>query len=493
MDLYTSIEECKNAKLTWYDHATYKANYHVLESWEEIEKNLLDTYIAPKSDESKAEPIDPDGKYEKMLNNLLISSARGLSIRPNLQSKSPRVGAFYKQTKEAVRNSLWYMFHKYGNGYFARIRDGQLVEFCYLWNPNWSNTLANKLIVDPKYAKKYARSDKKKWPILGSMVRVYEKRYQHYAMDFYYSECKWLLQQIAQDLPNCDFIIANKDNLVIKRDLTEPCEEVVGDEHAPLESQFKFREYCPIFSFCWNERYADIPLPTPDDVQRIYQLYAPEKCNNLYLPLSSVPWGEKNPSAVFRGSYTGSSANIERNPRLHVAMLNHKWRFDSAYNEKNPIDGVRYLDAGLSSKGGFTRGRKELNDKYIRFVDDNYWQYLLVEPLTHEQQSHYKYVMYIEGNVAAYRAAYLFSMGSVIIWIQSPKYHLWFEPYLEDNVNCVFVKHDLSDLAEKITWLKQHDTEAEKIALAGHALYNDLLSKEAIEAYTIQAITAACS
>jgi hypothetical protein len=471
MDLYKSIDECKKATVTWYDEEKYKKNYHVLNTWQEIEQDILNTYKLPEHTDVKNEPIDPNGKYAKLLSE----------IKPK----------YYKQTKTAIRNSLYYMFHKYGSGgYYVRIRNGELSIFAYIFNNDWENPLSEQLHIYPKFAKKYIHSNKKKWPILGAMIRVYEKKYEGYGMDFYYSETKYLLQQICNKLPDCDFIVTNKDNLVIKKDLTEPCEEVVGRINEPLTSSLKFNEYCPLFSFSWNERYADMPLPTPDDVLRIYELYPAEKCKNLYINLPVVPWNEKIATAVFRGSYTGSSANIERNPRLHIAMINYKWKFNPRFNASNSVDHVRYLDAGLSSKGGFHRGRKEINDKYIRFVDDNYWEYMLVDPLSHEQQIRYKYVVYIEGNAAAYRGAFLFSMRSVVLWVKSSKYYCWFEPYLVDGVNCIMIEHNLSNLADKIKWLKQNDDKAEQIAIAGRALYDELFTKDAIESFAIQSICA---
>ena len=468
MDLYDNVQECKNAKLTWYDYEKYKAHYNVQDSWEEIEKNLINTYKAPSDFEYKYEEIDPNGNYKDMLKK----------IKPK----------FYKQTKKAVQNSLSYMYYKYGSGYYARIRNGKLETFSYIWNPHWRNSLADKLLIDPVHAYRYKHSNKEKWPVLGSMVRVYEKKYEGYGIDFYYSETKYLLQKISLNLPDCDFIIANKDNLVIKLDLSEPCEEIVGNIMEPMKGIYKYEEYCPIFSYCWNERYADIPLPAPDDIKRIYKLYPAEKCTNIYLDVPEVKWENKKATAVFRGSYTGSSANVERNPRLHVAMMNHKWEFNQKYNDENKIDGVRYLDAGISNNSSKSRGRKEINDKYIRFVDENYWKHVMVTQLNHKQQSEYKYILYIEGNAAAYRGAFLFSLNSVVLWVKPEKYHLWFEPYLKNGVNCIFIKHDLSNLDTIITWLKNNDSEAEGIAKTGRKLYDQLLTKKAIESYASQAI-----
>ena len=269
----------------------------------------------------------------------------------------------------------------------------------------------------------------------------------------------------------------HKDRLSIKKDLTEASEELVSSKNFKLQNKFKCKEYIPILSFNWNERYADLPIPTPDDIVRLYQISTAPKCNNLYnIEELNLDWGKKSPVAVFRGSYTGSSAKLKTNPRLHVAWLNREW---SRTEEKK-----EYLNATISSfKGKLNRGRKEINDKYVRFLDKNYVQYLKGERLTHEQQSYFKYILYIEGNVSAYRGGFLFANKSVILWVKSHKFHLWFEPYLEEKVNCIFVERDLSDLYEKITWLKENDEQARQIAEEGYNLYQRLLNKEAIMEY----------
>lgn len=471
MDIYNNIDDCKKAQTTYFDYNKYKQYYNVIDSWDEIVEKIIHTYTKP---------------IKFYTNNIDDSAYAFLNLlKPN----------FYRQSKEAVRNSLYYMYHKYGMCYYARIRDNSLVLFCYIWNNQFENYLDKYLQIDPKYASRYQNQNKKKWRINGAMIRVYEKHYTGYAMDFYYSEIKYLLIKLCEQhkISDCDFVIFGKDTLAIKKDLTEASEEVVGNIQFKLPDLLKFNTYCPIFSFNWNARYADIPLPTPDDVLRIFDVCVPPKCQKLYQNLPIIPWSEKIPTAVFRGSFTGASAVLLKNPRLHVAYLNNKWKYNSKYNEKNTIDGINFLNAGLSSKGGFMRGRKDINDRYIRFVDNNYWPHLLVEPLTHEQQSHYKYILYIEGNAAAYRGSYLFSFGSVVLWVKPSKYSLWFEPHLKDKINCIFIQNNLSNLASTIEWLKKNDKAAKKIADAGLDLYNTLLSKEAILEYTQIAINKICS
>jgi spore maturation protein CgeB len=48
--------------------------------------------------------------------------------------------------------------------------------------------------------------------------------------------------------------------------------------------------------------------------------------------------------------------------------------------------------------------------------------------------------------------------------VTHPDNDYWFKRYLKPMVHYVPIQYDLSDLAEKITWLVEHDDEAKKIA-----------------------------
>ncbi len=437
MDATTNINECKAITTEFNDHATYKKKYDVIESIDEIESSIVASYTEPNNQ--------------------------------NVQT------GLFRQSRNAVRNSLHYMYNKYGSCFYIRIRDGSVQRFCYIWNDNFTNYLSKYLNIDPRHEKRYRNQDKSKWKINGAMIRVYEKKYVGYAMDFYYSETKYMIKKVceAYAINDCDFIVFGKDTMAIKKDLTEPSEEVVGSTTFDMPANLKFQEYCPICSFNCNDRYADIALPTPDDIKRIFGLYVAPKCQNLYIEVPKIDWQNKKPIAVFRGTFTGMSARSNINPRLNGSLMSNRLK------STKPV----ILDIGLSGKGGYARGRKEINDKYIRFVDNNYWPYTLVDPLTHEQQSHYKYVVYMEGNAAAYRGAYLFSLGSVVLWVKPYKYHLWFENHLVDHENCIMIEHDLSNLVKKIKWLIANDKQAQQIAINGRKLYDTYLTKEPIIKY----------
>lgn len=461
MDIYIDKKECEKYadNIIFKDKQKFKEYYNVLYSWDDIIRTCLATYTRPKktSKSNGKSKHDPLGLYKKLIDD----------IKPN----------FYKQTRNAVENSLYYIFYKYRGGCYFRIRNNKLKLCCYLYNENYTNPNAKYMKI-----KNTHNNDKSKWVDLGGVIVPFVKEWQDYAIDFYVYEMRELIEQILKHhtIKDCDFIFSNKDRLCLKSDHTEASEEVVGSVNHAISSRFNFDEMIPILGFNWNERYVDFPMCTPDDIHRIFQIYTPPKCKNLYIGFDNLPdinWHDKIPTVIFRGSFTGNSINIRRNPRLHISFLSSQWKYSN-----NPED-HNLLNAGITNFNGIRRGRKEINDEYIRFLDKNYIHQLSVNPLIYEQQLEYKYHIYIEGNVAAYRGSALFNLGGVVLWVKSLKYHLWFEPYLEDKKNVIFIENDLSNLKETIIWLKEHDDDAKLIAANGKKFYNTMLTKESILDY----------
>jgi hypothetical protein len=104
---------------------------------------------------------------------------------------------------------------------------------------------------------------------------------------------------------------------------------------------------------------------------------------------------------------------------------------------------------------------------------------LPVQKMDMQEQSKYKYIIHLDGNVAAYRLLKTMLLGSVILKVEG-KYDLWVEQLLQDGVNYISVKEDLSDLIEKIEWCKSHDEECKTIAENGTLLAKKVLDKNYI-------------
>ena len=69
-------------------------------------------------------------------------------------------------------------------------------------------------------------------------------------------------------------------------------------------------------------------------------------------------------------------------------------------------------------------------------------------------------------------------MGSVVLIVKSP-YTLWFMDKLEDEVNCIFINEDLSNLQDKLKWCIKNDEKCKNIAKGGMDFYEKYLTKEA--------------
>ena len=115
---------------------------------------------------------------------------------------------------------------------------------------------------------------------------------------------------------------------------------------------------------------------------------------------------------------TGCSLDEIKNPRLHITKLNKLWKSDDKYNENNNIDKVPFLDAGIisySKRSKANNGVLDFNNKYD--MEKNGLG--LVDFVDMKDQEKYKYIIYIEGNSAAYRLPYMLSLNSVVILVNS--------------------------------------------------------------------------
>ena len=94
-----------------------------------------------------------------------------------------------------------------------------------------------------------------------------------------------------------------------------------------------------------------------------------------------------------------------------------------------------------------------------------------------KEQSKHKFILNIDGHVKAFRLGNELRMGSVILLVDSP-YRVWFQDKLKNNEHYILIKHDLSDLLDKLKWCKKNDKKCQKIAENALQFYNDHLSKE---------------
>ena len=96
--------------------------------------------------------------------------------------------------------------------------------------------------------------------------------------------------------------------------------------------------------------------------------------------------------------------------------------------------------------------------------------------------TNYKYILSIEGNIAAFRLTLELAYNSVILLVKS-EFYIWHQPLLKEWIHYVPIKSDLSDLMEKIEWCKKNDNKCKIIAKNAREFFNKYINTNYIYDY----------
>jgi hypothetical protein len=168
--------------------------------------------------------------------------------------------------------------------------------------------------------------------------------------------------------------------------------------------------------------------------------------------LDVAPWEERRPIALWRGNTTGyrTSGDVMQLPRLMLCRL--------AARPEN----ADYLDAGVTEFAQLRSDEAELVQRSG-----------LARDFIHAQRfQHWKYHVDIDGNTNSWPGLFqkLLS-GSAVLKVESGgPYRQWYYDRLKPFEHFIPVANDLSDLIEKIQYLRSHDAVARKIGAAGRKL-----------------------
>lgn len=393
-------------------------------------------------------------------------------------------------TSRAISDTFKYLFHKFKKGLFIKIENNKIVTFLPFINVHYKNEWHTQIHVDPQYKdiqafinqsyKLAGYSSPKKikpideWVSNNSIIRFDFNELNNNNVEIIYDMFQTLCEK--RKVADVEFFVNRRDFPQITRDGTEPYNHLYSGKDISLKSH-EYAKYAPILSGSSNDRFADIMMPTFEDWARVvYQttnMVMPNVCKS-YPPIKQIPWKDKIAKAVFRGSTTGAGSTPDTNQRLKVLEINDP----------------KYMDVGITKWN--LRPRKHETDDYFKLISRK--TYPKVAPLDLQEQSKYKYILTLEGHVAAYRLSYELSSGSVILLADS-EWKLWYYKFLTPWVHYVPVAHDLSDLIVKIRWCQKHDKKCEQIASNALKFYKKYLNMNSVldylqkELYEISSIT----
>jgi len=257
-------------------------------------------------------------------------------------------------------------------------------------------------------------------------------------------------------LPNGVFILNLTDAVILKNDGTEPFPMVTGKLSL---GKYNFNDYIPIMSMSGENGYRDIPIPNYDDIE----IAMSDKLSEF--KKFTTNWNDKTINqAVFRGGPSGCGYTPETNMRIKLALMKSK-----------------YLNVGIVSSGN------TIDSKSIKF-DPKYGLGMLntgIKPvgrLTMDEQSKYKYIIHIDGNVNAYRLLTTMCTGSLVLRVNS-EYRSWVDHLIQPGVHYLKIKHDLSDLESKIEWCLKNDAKCKEVAKNGLEFAMSVLQKDFMKTY----------
>jgi len=227
-----------------------------------------------------------------------------------------------------------------------------------------------------------------------------------------------------------------------------------------------------IFVGCYSPIGDDFIILIPD----LYMLMSEyegeynEVCRNI------IPFNNKIPIAKFRGSQTGSGLlynmtevqNMTR-PRLKAAhmSLEHPTLLD-----------VRFIGSyDIQNTGG---------EEYINYMNSKFGPVSQKEPMKDFNQ--YRYVLCFDGNYAPPFARPEMIMASGSVPIFQTNYNKYWSFFLEDGINYVKIKDDLSDLIPAINNLNNNPHYSETIANNARELAKNVINYDLIREYFIETI-----
>jgi Glycosyl transferase family 90 len=178
---------------------------------------------------------------------------------------------------------------------------------------------------------------------------------------------------------------------------------------------------------------------------------------------NDIRWEDRVPLAFWRGSTTGSPVDAAVGwrsiPRIRLCEI------AAAVPE--------IIDAGIT-------GVAQIADPAAR--DDLEARNLLRPRVSHGTFLHYRYLIDIDGNTNSWDGfAMRLMTGSTVLKVGSRfDFEQWYYRRLKPWVNFVPVAKDMSDLVEKVLWLRANDGAARRIGEAGRELAESLTNEKEI-------------
>lgn len=389
-----------------------------------------------------------------------------------------RYAEFPKKLDTLIYSGFHYLFDIFKKGIFVCIKNGNIKTFLPFSNSayrnDWGQNLRTtkggpKMVVEqeeknhwiPKFVpEKYhtiIQKDPNKWYANYCIFRntVYKNGSLRFKDDEGDKSIVNFLQLLTElcyerNIPDVCFFISARDFPIIRKDRYHPYDRLYLPNKPPYLGKQFLIDKVPIFSQSITDNYDDELIPNDDDIIGML-------CDSKR-EMYNTNWDLKKNMAIFRGSATGCGTTPENNPRLRL--------YELAKNNSKIMD-VKLI--GLNDK------IKVDEEGYVKVIDKFKYpkmdkKYKEEYSLSPKEQARYKYIIHVEGHVAAFRLTRELGYGSLILKVQS-NWKTWYSDLLvgwkvgdnsmegrelRNKAHYIIIESDLSNLVSTLKWCTEN-------------------------------------
>jgi hypothetical protein len=288
--------------------------------------------------------------------------------------------------------------------------------------------------------------------------KVYFRKLVHWKQTYRTQRMLWYLRLLYE--------ILKKDKLLSERTMQKGLDFViyVGDGAKVASDTFTTEAGFPLFSLRTSMLHIDIPIPDP--VQH--------GSNGQYKWTEAgktIPWENRKPQLMFRGR--GSCLKMQADNwhfcnRVRLQQLSQKFPDD--------------IDAGIVQWNQiYKAGKMVIPPASIEEIERS-TGLKAVEPMDFDNQSHYKYIIDVDGGLGSSRKPGILSSGSLLFSSESPWY-TYYEPMMEPYKHYIPVDRWLRHLPEAVKWAQTNDEQAKTIMENGRKFEAKFLTVAASKQY----------
>tara|TARA_R110000868_G_scaffold83100_2_gene234781 strand:- start:437 stop:1576 length:1140 start_codon:yes stop_codon:yes gene_type:complete len=183
----------------------------------------------------------------------------------------------------------------------------------------------------------------------------------------------------------------------------------------------------------------------------------------------------KKDLGIWRGSQTGGAYNLEKKeayPRGKLVWFSHN----------NPT----YVDARFISYSVQTEDSKS-GKNYMVLMSNTFGSKPEKYFMSFKNMTMYKYNISLDGNVSAWqRVPWILGSGTVLLYHSD--FVQFFTPYLKEKIHYVSIKKNMSDLKEKIDYLRKNPFIAYQITKQAQKFQKKVLTRNFIIDYYAKVI-----